>query len=110
MRQEIYEDPFDMDDWEMGHKSRCFVHLANSMVWREITGINPPTVPFTAKEYASHGLPWFEYYNDGAGVLNGSKTLNGVKSLKEKAIEKRDNPLPDNSTVFSDPIVNLYNS
>ncbi len=61
MRQEIYEDPFKLSDWDMDQKSRCFVHLANSLVWRAITGNAPPTVPFTAKEYNDHGLPWFDY-------------------------------------------------
>jgi hypothetical protein len=63
MRQQIYEDPFELDDWDMGQKSRCFVHLANSFVWRSITDSNPPTVPFTVDEYSRHNLPWFEYYN-----------------------------------------------
>ncbi len=44
MRQEIYEDPFDLNDWEIDQKSRCFVHIANSLVWRAITGEAPPTV------------------------------------------------------------------
>jgi hypothetical protein len=107
MRQEIYEDPYDMDDWEMSHKSRCFVHLANSLVWRAVTGDNPPTVPMTAKEYADHNLPWFDYYADGAEILQGSRKLKGLKSVKEKGIEKGDNPLPENVSVFSDPVINL---
>jgi len=107
MRQEIYEDPYDMDDWEMGHKSRCFIHLANSLVWRAVTGENPPTVPMTAKEYADHGLPWFAYYADGAEVLEGSQKLKSLKSVKEKGLEKGDNPLPENASVFSDPVINL---
>jgi hypothetical protein len=110
MRQEIYEDPFDMDDWEMRDKSRCFIHLTNSLVWREITGNNPPTVPFTAKEYAAHNMPWFAYYSEGAKVLEGSNKLSGAKSIKKKAAEKGDNPIPDNSTVFSDPIINVSKS
>lgn len=107
MRQEIYEDPYDIDDWEMGHKSRCFVHLANSLVWRAITGENPPTVPMTASEYAAHKLPWFAYYTEGAGILGGSEKLKGVESVKAKGIRKGDNPLPENETVFSDPVINL---
>ena len=42
MRQEIYKDPFKLSDWDMDQKSRCFVHLANSLVWRAITGDAPP--------------------------------------------------------------------
>jgi hypothetical protein len=44
MRQEIYDDPFELEDWDTKHRGRCFVHLANSMVWRAITGDEPPTV------------------------------------------------------------------
>jgi hypothetical protein len=30
MRQEIYDDPFDLSDWDLRHGSRCFIHLANA--------------------------------------------------------------------------------
>jgi hypothetical protein len=49
MRQEIYKDPFQPDDWDQDTSSKCFVHIANSLVWREITGEQPPTVPATAR-------------------------------------------------------------
>ena len=32
MQQEIYEDPFGFSDWDRQQKSRCFIHLANSLV------------------------------------------------------------------------------
>jgi hypothetical protein len=99
MRQEIYDDPFDIDDWETKHKSRCFVHLANSLVWRAITGDDPPTVPFTAKEYTRYGLPWFEYYSDNSTALKGAKKLKKLKSVTEKGKEKGDVPLPENESV-----------
>ncbi len=73
MRQEIYEDPFDLDDWDMENKSRCFVHIANSLIWRAITGEVPPTVPFTAKEYTKYGLPWFDYYSDNSTAIKGAE-------------------------------------
>ena len=83
MRQEIYDDPFDFADWETGDTSRCFVHIANSMVWNSITGQNPPHPSPTAKSYSEAGLPWFEYYNDTAPALGGSKKLAGMKSVVE---------------------------
>jgi len=61
----------------------------------------------TAREYAAHNLPWFEYYADGAGVFDGSDRLNGLKSVKEKGIAKGGNPLPKNASVFSDSVINL---
>ena len=91
----------------MDQKSRCFVHLTNSMVWRAITGETPPTVPFTAEEYTDHGLPWFDYYSDNSTALKGSDKLKGLKSVAEMGKEKRDNPLPENESVDPGKIVAL---
>jgi hypothetical protein len=107
MRQEIYKDPFKLSDWDMDQKSRCFVHLANSIVWRAITGDTPPTVPFTAKEYTDHGLPWFDYYSDNSRPLKGSEKLKGLKSVVDMGKEKGDNPLPENESVTPGKIVKL---
>ncbi len=75
-------DPHNLDDWELRHSSRCFVHIANSLVWREITGEKPPTVPPTAREYAgAAGLPWFDYYNDEGTAVDGSDILSKLKSV-----------------------------
>jgi hypothetical protein len=107
MKQEIYSDPFGLDDWEHGEKGRCFVHIANSLVWREITGRQPPTTPPTAKEYSKAGLPWFDYYNDQAEALEGAKELAGLKSVAELGQEKSDVPLPENESVTPETIIKL---
>lgn len=99
MHQEIYEDTFDFDDWDQNTNSRCFVHIANSLVWRAITGENPPTVPFTAKEYTDKGFPWFEYYDDNSGSIGGSSILNKLKSIIQKGNDKGENTLPENTSV-----------
>lgn len=109
MRQEIYEDPFDLDDWDMTQKSRCYVHIANSLVWRAITDEHPPTVPFTAKEYTRYGLPWFDYYSDNSNALEGSDTLKKLKSVLKMGKEKKAVVLPENESVSPDNIVKLQN-
>ena len=81
MKQEIYDDPFDLDDWETAHGSRCFIHLTNSLVWRSITGQQPPHVPPTAEEYNRAGLPWFDIYSEGTHAVTGSKVLAGLESV-----------------------------
>lgn len=106
MKQQIYEDPFDFDDWDLSQRSRCFVHIANSLVWREITGRQPPTTPPTAKEYAKARLPWFDYYSD-TPALEGSKPLKGLKSVAELGAEKGDVPLPENESVTPETVVKL---
>jgi hypothetical protein len=107
MRQEIYDDTFDFSDWDLRHKSRCFVHLCNSLVWRAITGENPPTVPPTAKEYNKHGLPWFDYYADGETAVSGSDLLSKLKSVVTLGKEKGDVPLPENESLQPHRVVEL---
>jgi hypothetical protein len=75
------------------------VHLANSLVWRSITSEEPPTVPFTSKEYTQAGLPWFEYFNESAAPVDGTDKLNGMKSVAQMGKEKSDKPLPENESV-----------
>ena len=99
MKQKIYEDPYDLSDWDTANTSRCFVHIANSMVWRQITGVNPPTVPPTAKEYTAAGLPWFDWYDDKAKALDGTSALAKLKGIAEKSAAKKDRPLPENESV-----------
>ena len=48
MKQEIFEDPFGIDEWDRTAGSRCYVHMANSLVWEAITGEKPLTPPPTA--------------------------------------------------------------
>lgn len=107
MRQEIYADPFGINDWDINHKSRCYTHIANSLTWRAVTGDNPPTVPLTSKEYNDHGMPWFDFYNDSATPLNGSTVLNSLKSIVQMGKIKKDNPLPENQTVTPESVVAL---
>lgn len=107
MRQEIFEDPFSFDDWDRQNASRCYVHLANSLVWRAITGSHPPTTPPTAKHYSDAGLPWFEYYDDRGAPLAGSDRLRSLKSVLTLGKKKGDVPLPENESVSPKNIVEL---
>ncbi len=107
MRQEIYEDRFDFEDWDRSRSSRCFVHIANSLVWRAITGEAPPTVPPTAQSYTSAGLPWFDFYAEGAEALDGSDILKQLKSVIRLGREKRETPVPENEPVHRERVVRL---
>ena len=107
MRQEIYDDPYKLSDWDTEHTSRCFVHIANSMVWHQVTGELPPTTPPTAKEYTDAGLPWFLWYDDKNTALDGSSTLAGMKSVATLAKKKKDAPLPENQSVSQEHVVML---
>lgn len=98
MEQEIYRDDFDLDDWDLSHGSRVFVHLVNSLVWRAITGRTPPTTPPTARQYANAGLPWYHYYDESATPVQGSAILNSVQSVAAMGKNRGDMPLPENAS------------
>jgi hypothetical protein len=106
MRQEIYDDPHRLTDWDRSHSSRCFVHIANSLVWRAITGDEPPTVPPTAEEYTRAGLPWFEWYSDHAAV-KGGEALKKLQSVHQLGKKKSGAPLPENTSVNPTNIIGL---
>ncbi len=109
MKQQIFDDTHALCDWSFESSSRCFVHLANSMVWRTITGDDPPTVPPTAREYTEAGLPWFDYYADGVKTVGGSGILARLKSVIQLGKEKGDVPLPENEPVKPKSVVPLRN-
>ncbi|MBU1699454.1 MAG: hypothetical protein KJ970_17635 [Candidatus Eisenbacteria bacterium] len=109
MEQEIYDDPFDFEDWDTAQASRCFVHISNSLVWRAITGEQPPSTPLTAREYTDAGYPWFSYYDDAATAMEGAEILKKLKSVMEMGRSKGDNPLPENESVTPDRIIQLRN-
>jgi hypothetical protein len=106
MKQDITEDPYPMDVWDLRNSSRCFVHIANSLNWRAITGEAPPTIPPTAKDYSDAGLPWFDLYQDSPAV-EGSETLSGMKSVKDLSAEKEESVLPENESVATQTVLKL---
>src|SRR5262249_25271861 len=110
MRQEIYKDRHDFSDWDLSLTSRCFVHLCNSLVWRQVTGSNPPHPPFTAKEYARAGVPWFDYYRDDLAALSGSTVLDNAKSVSALGQDKGEKPLPENPSMEPEFIVQYGNA
>jgi len=107
MLQNIYDDPYDLDDWDTDNTSRCFVHIANSMVWSSITGKQPPTVPPTAAEYDRYRLPCFTYYDDSLAAVAGSEDLASLDSVAELGKKKGDVPLPENEATTTDNVITL---
>ena len=107
MKQEIYTDHRPLEEWDLRVSSRCFVHIANSLVWRSVTGTEPPTVPPTSAEYTRAGLPWFDYYAEGRQAVEGSGILAGIKSIFSLGKEKGDVPLPENEPVEVGHVVPL---
>ncbi len=99
MRQEIYEDDYGFDAWDTTVRSRCFVHILNSVQFLNVTGANPPTDPPSALDYTKAGLPWFDYYGGDLNALEGAQKLAGLGSVAAKKLKKGEGVLPDNEPV-----------
>lgn len=110
MKQKIYPDPHGIDAWDTERTARLYVHIVNSELWREITGEAPPETPVTAKQYAAHGFPWFDLYDESAPTLKGTATLKGVQSVKQLDAEKSTLPLQDDDPVHVGPLKKLWNA
>ena len=83
MRQRIHPDPHGPDTWDSTRTGRVFVHIVNSVAFRDITGLEPPATPVSARTYTQHGLPWFDRYDEHRGDLPASPALGGVKGVRE---------------------------
>jgi len=109
MRQEIYDDPYGYDVWDLENSSRCFIHLTSSLNYKEITGHAPPTEPVTAQQYENAGLPWFDYYAKDLDVLKGSSKLASMDSVAAKLIKQGKGFLKGNQPINPKIISKLGN-
>lgn len=106
MKQTIHEDEYGIDHWDQTQSARCFVHLLNTQQFRQVTGLEPPQEAPTAAQYASHGLPWFDYYDESA-ALKGSKVLQQLDSVAALSFKKGEQVLPENDPVAAPNTVKL---
>ena len=95
LRQVIEKDPYGLDAWDQERVVRCFVHLLNSEQYLAVTGEPYPRRPFSARDYAQHGLPWFHAYSDGE-ALDVATPLADLPGLAALTQAKTGLPLADN--------------
>jgi hypothetical protein len=99
MRQKVYRDNHGVDTWDEKNFGRVYVHIVNSMQYREITGEEPPSTPVSADTYTQAGYPWFDLYDEAQADVEPSGKLAGVTSVKEKDKEHGFGPQQDDSSV-----------
>ena len=99
MKQKIYEDDHGIKVLDAQNYGRVYVHIVNSMLYREITGEEAPPTPVTAKTYADRGYPWFDLYDEHLDDIAAPDALKDVKSVKEMDAEKGFAPQQDDDSV-----------
>jgi len=89
IKQCILEDHYDASIWER-ERMICFnVQVLNSSFFRQVTGVEPPKTPVTAKTYADQGLPFFKIYNESSTIKGDFDRIKSVKAIdKVKAQSK----------------------
>lgn len=105
MRQEVYQDDRALEDWSPTPAGRVFVHLVTPPDWQRITGELPPPTPVDRAAYTSAGLPWFDYYDEGAQDLSPTDPLSGVRPVGDwigADHEPWQPPTPDQVTPLKD--------
>jgi hypothetical protein len=102
MKQKIYPDQYGVSTWDEENFGRVYVHIVNSMMYREITGMEPPLTPITAKMYAQYSLPWFDVYDENKKDIASPDILSQVKSVKDLDQQKGFNPQQDDTSVEID--------
>ncbi|KAL9647331.1 hypothetical protein ABK040_011697 [Willaertia magna] len=99
IKQNIVKDAYGEEFWDVDSKSRIFIHIVNSEMYRQITGENPPNTPVSAQTYSSYNYPWFDWYNENLETIRKSEILENVKSVSEIDQEKYGVSLQNNTTV-----------
>lgn len=99
MTQKIYPDPHGLDTWDQDNYGTAYVHIVNSEQFAHLTGREAPPTPVSAELYTQYGYPWFELYDEHKPHLAPSEKLGGVRSIKEKDLEKDLPARPEDKTV-----------
>lgn len=95
--QKIYPDEYGVETWDEENFGRVYVHVVNSLMFREITGMEAPSTPISAETYTKYGLPWFEIYDEYLGDIKTSEELYTIKPVtlldKMKGLFKKEDNL-----------------
>jgi len=96
IKQQVYEDEYELADWDQAQMRRCFIHLCDAARWRALTGAKPPRKPIRPREYRDGGLPWFNFFRKKSKTLKGSTKLASLETVADHAKTIGDPPLNDN--------------
>ena len=86
IEQAIIKDEYDPGSWDSDCSIIFNVDILDSQVFKRYTGIKPPTTPVTAQQYAAHGFPYYDIYDEKPSGIRGD--FANVKSVNQKDLEE----------------------
>ncbi len=81
IKQKIYEDKYGVETWDADTYGRFFVHIVNSRVFKEITGVEPPSTPIEIDTYLEYEIPFFEVYDEHLKDVKPQEKLFEIKPI-----------------------------
>ena len=104
IKQCVLEDTHSASIWDTDRQISFNVQILNSELFRQVTGLAPPDIPISAETYSSHGLPFFDIYNETSEVEGDFKGIKPVVAMdKEKGINKHEEPHVENRVILLNP-------
>ncbi|KAM0324390.1 hypothetical protein ACHAQA_008172 [Verticillium albo-atrum] len=98
--QTINPDAYPADSWDASASVMLNLQILDAASYCAVTGLPPPSTPVNGEEYAKHGYPYFEIWNEEkTGVQGDFAEVKSVAQLeKERALaEGRDAPPEEKS-------------
>jgi hypothetical protein len=83
MEQEVYQDSYGPDAWDLDRPAKIWVHLCDATYWQDLTGERAPGRPPSVTEHDVCGYRWFEYGDPEKQVLQRTEHLRALKSIAE---------------------------
>lgn len=87
IKQVIQPDTYGADTWSKECRRGITIHLVNSLVYKAITGNEPPPSPITAQQYEKAKIPWYSHYDETVTPVKPPSVFKRI--LGVMAIEKR---------------------
>jgi len=86
IKQEIVVDNLG-ELWQSGRTTVFNVQILNSILYRSVTGEDPPTKPIDAKTYKQHGFPFFKISEEPSGISGNFSMVKSVGQIDGKKDE-----------------------
>ena len=87
LKQQIQKDTYGIDSWNPKRKRSLTIHLVNSIAYKEITGLEPPSSPITVDAYERAKIPWYSHYDETVPIVKPPsifKRILGISAIEKK--------------------------
>jgi Holliday junction DNA helicase RuvB subunit len=86
IKQQIIEDPYGPESWDESAFREVAIHIVNSAVYKQITGLEPPPSPISVAHYQSRGIPWYSDYKEQMPITSPAALFKTILTIGQ--IEK----------------------